>query len=310
LPMMRASPPRRYSSGGYRGGSGHQHRNFEPIRMISGRPDYDQIARMTSLKVDNLSEYASENDLINKFADFGKIGDVFIPPGRQYSRNEPSFAFVRFYHSRDAYDAMDSLNGRNFRGHHMRITVAKPRHSRGGQPSSRDRSPYGSRGGRYRSRSPVRRRRFSKSPPRRRYSRSPVRSRSRSQVRRDNYRDRSSSSEVSRSASAKASHKRSSRRRSSSSERCSKNSVRSHSTSIEYAERQHSSHSPGASPQKSLKNESENAPKVENNSPILKNDDNKNLDPLGERLNASDDPETKKEENGLNGDKVEDIFAE
>jgi len=212
--------------------------------------------------------------------------------------------FVRFYHSRDAYDAIDSLNGRNFRGHNMRITVAKPRHSRGGQTNSRDRSPYGSRGGRYRSRSPVRRRRYSRSPPRRRYSRSPVRSRSRSPVRRDNYRDRVSSSEVSRSASAKASHKRSSRSRSLSSERCFKNSVRSHSTSIEYAERQHSSHSPGASPQKIQKNESENAPKIDNNSPTLNNDD------LGERLNPSEDPGTKKEENGLTGDKIQDIFAE
>jgi len=57
-------------------------------------------------------------------------------------------------------------------------------------------------------------------------------------------------------------------------------------------------------PKKIQKNESENAPKIDNNSPTLNNDD------LGERLNPSEDPGTNKEENGLTGDKIQDIFAE
>lgn len=81
-------------------------------------------------------------------ARFGEIGDVYIPRARGTNESR-GFAFVRFMQKRDAEDAIEAMEGKDFQGRDLRVQFAKQRrpdnprefYSRGG-----DEEP---RGGRY-----------------------------------------------------------------------------------------------------------------------------------------------------------------
>ena len=77
----------------------------------------------------------------------GDVGDIYIPRDR-FTRESRGFAFVRYYDSRDAEDAMDSMDGAIMDGRELRVQLAKygrPNES-GRRGSSRYGGRYGGRG--------------------------------------------------------------------------------------------------------------------------------------------------------------------
>merc|ERR1719513_306370 len=138
---------------------------------------------MTSLRVGNIPYKTHQDDLREVFEKFGDVGDVFIPTDRESGRPR-GFAFVRFVHKRDAEDAMDDLNGRQFDGRELRVSIDEGRPRGGGRGGyggggrgggrgyggGRDDRGYG--GGRRRSDSRDRRRSRSRSDSRGRRDRS------------------------------------------------------------------------------------------------------------------------------------------
>jgi len=128
------------------------------------------------------------------FEKYGDVGDVYFPLERGTGRSR-GFAFVRYFDKRDAEDAMDALNGRQYDGRELKISVDPGRPQRdgegggggfgGGRRRSRSRSRSRDRGARRRSRtrsrSRGRRDREDSPPPKGRGGgRSESRSRSRS----------------------------------------------------------------------------------------------------------------------------------
>eukprot|EP00404_Azadinium_spinosum_P037069 CAMPEP_0180652878 /NCGR_PEP_ID=MMETSP1037_2-20121125/53753_1 /TAXON_ID=632150 /ORGANISM="Azadinium spinosum, Strain 3D9" /LENGTH=215 /DNA_ID=CAMNT_0022678823 /DNA_START=24 /DNA_END=668 /DNA_ORIENTATION=+ len=88
-----------------------------------GPPD---ISGMTSLKVDcsgSIPEKWNVEDLRSLFEKYGDVGDVFIPR-EKYSDKSRGFAFVRFFHQRDAQDAIKDLNGYKLQGSMLTVTKA------------------------------------------------------------------------------------------------------------------------------------------------------------------------------------------
>eukprot|EP00088_Acartia_fossae_P029979 TRINITY_DN30918_c0_g1_i1.p1 TRINITY_DN30918_c0_g1~~TRINITY_DN30918_c0_g1_i1.p1 ORF type:complete len:182 (+),score=26.54 TRINITY_DN30918_c0_g1_i1:42-587(+) len=159
------------------------------------------IRELYTLKVDNISYRTVREDLDSLFGKFGDIGDIYIPKDGR-SGDSRGFAFVRFYHRRDAEDALDELQGRKLDGRELRVQFAKNRKTER-EDFNNGRSRYGSRRsnrsrsrsrGRYRSRtrsrSRSRDRRRSRSRSRSRHNN---RSRSRSRSRDERSRTRSQS---------------------------------------------------------------------------------------------------------------------
>eukprot|EP00088_Acartia_fossae_P036422 TRINITY_DN37620_c0_g1_i1.p1 TRINITY_DN37620_c0_g1~~TRINITY_DN37620_c0_g1_i1.p1 ORF type:complete len:166 (+),score=29.24 TRINITY_DN37620_c0_g1_i1:45-542(+) len=159
--------------------------------MSFRRPPRD-IDRMTSLRVGNLPYSAQSEDLMPLFEKFGDVGDVYFPLERGTGRSR-GFAFVRYYDKRDAEDAIESLNGRQYDGRELRITMDQGRPQREGGFRGGRRSRSRSRGDRRR-----RSRSKSRSRSRGRRDRSGSRGRDRSG---SNKRDRSGSRERNRSPS-------------------------------------------------------------------------------------------------------------
>ncbi|EWM20986.1 splicing arginine serine-rich 2 [Nannochloropsis gaditana] len=159
-----------------------------------------KIDGMTTLKIDNIRYDCTTEDLRELFKDTGEIGDVYIPRDHNSGDNR-GFAFVRYHEKEDAERALEKVDGTDFKGRDLRVSVAtrkRPDHfrdggggHRGGDEAAaatdddRDRRGgyYGGGGGGYddrggrgygggypdrrdRSRSPPRRRSRSRSPPR------------------------------------------------------------------------------------------------------------------------------------------------
>ncbi|GBN88376.1 Serine/arginine-rich splicing factor 2 [Araneus ventricosus] len=87
------------------------------------------IDRTTSLKVDNLTDRVTPEDLQRAFEQFS-IDDVYIPR-HPCTGEHQGFAFVRFYDSRDAEEAMDALDGHLLDGRELRVQMAVPAISSG-----------------------------------------------------------------------------------------------------------------------------------------------------------------------------------
>ncbi|MES1906309.1 MAG: Serine arginine-rich splicing factor 2 [Paramarteilia canceri] len=159
---------------------------YSPPPRRRGKPDHAEIDRMISLKIDNLSSRTSEQDLIDAFSPYGKVGDVFIPLSKT-DRKSRGFGFVRFYHSRHSERSLRKLDNTRLNNKRMHISKAKSRRQynvdsrHGGRLNGRSYSP--------RKRSYSREKRYNK-------SRSPVSSSSS-----ESGSDRSASCESSRSRS-------------------------------------------------------------------------------------------------------------
>jgi len=199
--------------------------NYHPMRTGDGKPNYRAIAKMTSLKITNVSPRVRSEDVADRFSCYGEIGDIFIPPA--YNGQHRGFLFVRFRKEHHAYRALDKEDGRTLKGERMAITIAKPR-----RPDSENADYYS--GGRrpeiYSSR------RRSRTPQRRRRSPTPKKRRSRSSSRASSEVSRSvSRDEKSRSVSKKRMNRRDRSRSSSRSEGSNRSKSRKRSKSIESA---------------------------------------------------------------------------
>ena len=77
------------------------------------------------IHVGNLSYQSSQQDLQTLFAEFGEVVSIAVPTDRETGQAR-GFAFVEM--ASDAADkAIGALNGKDFQGRALAVSVAKPR---------------------------------------------------------------------------------------------------------------------------------------------------------------------------------------
>jgi translation initiation factor 3 subunit G len=94
----------------------------------SGRPGFSGDAdeeNTTTLRVTNLSDETSENDLSEMFRDFGNVSRVYLVRDKE-SNQSRGFAFVTFQSRSNAESAMNKLNGTGWDHLILSIEWAKP----------------------------------------------------------------------------------------------------------------------------------------------------------------------------------------
>jgi len=78
-------------------------------------PNKDEINKMFTLKVDKISQQATDASLREAFSAFGEIGDVYIPRNF-HSGSIRGFAFVRFRSEEEGLKAIEGMNGKEIDG--------------------------------------------------------------------------------------------------------------------------------------------------------------------------------------------------
>lgn len=122
--------------------------------------------------VGNLGSGTAKHEIESAFGKYGPLRNVWV------ARNPPGFAFVEFEDNRDAEDAVRALDGTRVCGSRVRVEMSHGRSRRGG---GRRPPPPPQRYNKYDSYSRNQHRSRSRSPvPRRKYSRSRSHSRSHS----------------------------------------------------------------------------------------------------------------------------------
>lgn len=81
----------------------------------------------TKLFVGNLSWKATNDDLRQKFEEFGEVADSVIIMERDNPGRSRGFGFVQFTEEADATAAIDALHEQDFMGRNMLVNVARPR---------------------------------------------------------------------------------------------------------------------------------------------------------------------------------------
>eukprot|EP00929_Paragymnodinium_shiwhaense_P008515 TRINITY_DN112479_c0_g1_i1.p1 TRINITY_DN112479_c0_g1~~TRINITY_DN112479_c0_g1_i1.p1 ORF type:complete len:150 (+),score=28.74 TRINITY_DN112479_c0_g1_i1:143-592(+) len=126
------------------------------------------VSKLTSVKVDGVSPEPNEvvetkEELREKFAKYGEVGDVYIPRDR-------NFAFVRFADRKDAEDSVTGMDGARIMGKVISVTLSQQQKKSAEEYAEMDRQRGGGggRGGSADSRSRSRRRRRDASGGRRR----------------------------------------------------------------------------------------------------------------------------------------------
>ncbi len=84
---------------------------------------------MTSIYVGNLSYTASEDDLREAFAQYGKVSTVSIVKDRDTGRPR-GFAFVEMDDGKEAASAIQELNLREIGGRSITVNEARPKSDR------------------------------------------------------------------------------------------------------------------------------------------------------------------------------------
>ena len=94
---------------------------------------------MTSIYVGNLSHTASEDDLRDAFAQYGKVSTVSIVKDRDTGRPR-GFAFVEMADGKEAAGAIKEMNLRDIGGRSVTVNEARPKSDRprGGGGRRRD----------------------------------------------------------------------------------------------------------------------------------------------------------------------------
>jgi hypothetical protein len=90
-----------------------------------GGPEPTDEENTTTLRVTNLSDETTENDLMEMFRDFGNVARVYLVRDKEYNTSR-GFAFVTFQNRRDAQVAMNALNGTGWDHLILSIEWAKP----------------------------------------------------------------------------------------------------------------------------------------------------------------------------------------
>jgi RNA recognition motif-containing protein len=106
---------------------------------------------MKNIYVGNLTWDCSSDDLLALFQDHGKVGRAQVITDRETGRSR-GFGFVEMEDDTEAANAVQALNGQDFRGRPLTVNEAKPREGGGGGGGG-GRSPrsggYGGGGGGY-----------------------------------------------------------------------------------------------------------------------------------------------------------------
>lgn len=84
--------------------------------------DLLNVNGMSSVKVENLGYHTSSCNLKYVFENYGPVGDVYIPRNH-LTEEHYGFAFIRFYHKRDAKDAVHALNGTLLDGCKLKVQM-------------------------------------------------------------------------------------------------------------------------------------------------------------------------------------------
>lgn len=85
--------------------------------------------------VGNLSFDSTSDDIREEFAAFGEVADVTVISDRETGASR-GFGFVEMGSESDAQSAIQGLNGREFHGRQLNVSLAKPREPRSGRPQS------------------------------------------------------------------------------------------------------------------------------------------------------------------------------
>lgn len=102
------------------------------------------MQEMNKLFVGNLAFTMNEADLQETFGAHGEITDISIPVDRD-TRKSKGFGFITFKTSEGAQAALKNLDGKDFGGRNLRVSIANSKEERG----SGDRGGRGGdRGGR------------------------------------------------------------------------------------------------------------------------------------------------------------------
>jgi RNA recognition motif-containing protein len=84
---------------------------------------------MTSIYVGNLSHTATEDDVREAFAQYGKVSTVSIVKDRETGRPR-GFAFVEMADGKEAATAIQELNLREISGRSITVNEARPKSDR------------------------------------------------------------------------------------------------------------------------------------------------------------------------------------
>ena len=79
--------------------------------------------------VGNLSYEVTENDLTGVFAEYGSVKQVKLPVDRETGRMR-GFAFVDMATESEESAAIEALDGSEWMGRSLKVSVAKPRRER------------------------------------------------------------------------------------------------------------------------------------------------------------------------------------
>jgi RNA recognition motif-containing protein len=101
------------------------------------------------LFVGNLSFTMNEADLQETFGAYGEITDITIPLDRDTKKSK-GFGFITFKGADSAQNALKNLDGKEFGGRNLRISIANSKEERGGSGGGGGRGGReGGGGGRY-----------------------------------------------------------------------------------------------------------------------------------------------------------------
>lgn len=97
-----------------------------------------------TIYIGNLSFQATEEDLREVFAEYGKVSRVSLPTDRETGRKR-GFAFVEMEDDAQEDQAIAELDGAEWLGREIRVNKAKPREG-GGREGGRKAGGYAPRG--------------------------------------------------------------------------------------------------------------------------------------------------------------------
>ncbi len=89
------------------------------------------LERIVTIYVGNLSFQATEEDLKEVFAEYGKVSRISLPTDRETGRKR-GFAFVEMEDEAQEDQAISELDGAEWLGREIRVNKAKPREGGGG----------------------------------------------------------------------------------------------------------------------------------------------------------------------------------
>lgn len=82
-----------------------------------------------NIYVGNLSYKSTEDDLREKFEQFGAVSSVNIITDK-FSGQSKGFGFIEMPNASEGKEAMESLDGSNLSGRNIKVNEAKPREER------------------------------------------------------------------------------------------------------------------------------------------------------------------------------------